>query len=219
LIAALRRELEVRTGGDSALRARLIDAESRLAARVLIERRTASILVELRRELDQLRSAFERERAARATAEHRAAEILREASGRRGRLQQASEAITELREALDVSRVMMRELQPPATGDPGIRADLDGGAKPGTQPEHEAEPEPKNSPQPEPTISPEVEPQRLNDARVRLRRAVAPQETEAGPCAYGLAHTTSRTWLIPIVRRLARTNAVVREWIKRAQSE
>ena len=48
--ASLRDELEARARADAALRARLIDAESRLAARVVLERRTTAALAELRSE-------------------------------------------------------------------------------------------------------------------------------------------------------------------------
>ena len=81
LAAALRHELAARAAAEGALRARLVDAEARLAARVLIERRTAGILAQLRAELDGLRAAFARERDARLGAERRAAELSADVSG------------------------------------------------------------------------------------------------------------------------------------------
>ena len=101
VLEALRRELDARARADAANRARLIDAEARLAARVLLERRTTAVLAQLRTELDTLRDGLARERALRAAAERRAAELERELSGQRALSRGAYDAIGELREALD----------------------------------------------------------------------------------------------------------------------
>ena len=78
-------------------RARLIDAEARLAARVLLERRTTAVLTQLRTELNTLRSGLARERALRVAAERRAAELEHELSGQRALSRGAYDAIGELR--------------------------------------------------------------------------------------------------------------------------
>jgi hypothetical protein len=75
LVSSLRHELDARGRAEAALRARLIDAEGRLATRVLLEQRTSGTLGELRTELESLRDALARERALRTDAERRAAEL------------------------------------------------------------------------------------------------------------------------------------------------
>ena len=100
VVAGLRTELESRARADAALRARLIDAESRLAARVVLERRTSAVLAELRVELDSLGGELARERTQRVDAERRAAELERELGQARGASRGAHDAIGELRGAL-----------------------------------------------------------------------------------------------------------------------
>jgi hypothetical protein len=78
-VRALRRELDARVAAEAGLRARVVQAETRLAARVLLEQRTTAALRELRSELGQLRAALGR---------------------RRERSRAAYEAISELRGAL-----------------------------------------------------------------------------------------------------------------------
>lgn len=188
LVGALRRELEARAGAEAGLRSRLIDAEGRLAARPLLARRTQSALGLIRQELEGLRSALQRERAARAAAENRVAELSRDASGRRERSQQTYQAIAELRETLEA----LRAAAPPATP-PG--------------PDPPAEPAPSD---PGP-----VEPDRFNHARVRLRETIAPQEPadEPGPAPDQATpeaqpgQRTGRPWLAPVLRALARADA------------
>jgi hypothetical protein len=101
LIRMLRHELDARTRADAAIRVRLIDAEARLAARVLLERRTTAALAGLRVELETLRDGLARERALRADAERRAGELERELSGQRALSRGAYDAIGELRGELD----------------------------------------------------------------------------------------------------------------------
>lgn len=203
LIEALRRALEIRVGTETMLRCRLFDAEGRLAARPLLDRRTEATLGLLRQELDGLRSAIEHERAARTAAELRVAELSRDAGIRQDRSRQTYEAISELREALDTLRT------PPARsgapGSEGVRADQGVGADP-------------------------VQPDPFNAARVRLRETIAPQEREPPaeppaepppepepeppaepPEAPDVAPTpvqrTSRAWLAPVIRAMARSDA------------
>ena len=128
LVDTLRRELDARAASDAALRSRVVAAETRLAARVLLDQRTAATLAELRTELDGLRAALERERARREIAERGAAELSRERDrrvaaerrtaeleqqlgGQRERSRDAYDAIGELRGALE-------RLRPPVPSEP-----------------------------------------------------------------------------------------------------
>ena len=117
LIDTLRRELDLRAGGEAALRSRLVAAESRLAARVLLDQRTTETLRQLRIEFDGLRAAVARERSrrqaaesraaplaaerrARSHAERRAGQLERELIDQRERARDAYDAIGRLREVL-----------------------------------------------------------------------------------------------------------------------
>jgi hypothetical protein len=189
VVAALRAELESRARADAALRARLIDAESRLAARVVLERRTSAALAELRTELNALGDALAQERTLRAAAEGRAAELERELREQRIVSLGAYEAISELRAAL-------ARLATPAAG-----ATPEPEEAPSVQPEPAAAlPAPPEPPAPStaappptppaeapaPPLAPPaqapappataVEPARLNDALTRLRETIAPQD-------------------------------------------
>jgi hypothetical protein len=165
VIHTLHQELETRTRADAELRARLIDAESRLAARVLLERRTTAHLAELRDELETLRGALQRERGLRSAAERRAAELERQLSGQRDRSLGAYQAIGELRQALEALRTPAVEprsvprVQPPSA----------------PPPEREPERAPPDAP------SGAVEPARLSDALTRLRGTIAPTDEPATP--------------------------------------
>lgn len=75
LVDTLRRELDARAAGEAALRSRLVAAETRLAARVLLDQRTSEALRQFRTELERLRVALEDERSRRRSAESRAAEL------------------------------------------------------------------------------------------------------------------------------------------------
>ena len=106
LVEALRRELRARAEADAALRARLVDAEGRLASRVLIDRRTTACSWSFVTSSTRLRAAFAREREARTDAERRAAELATDLSGQRHTSRQAFEAIADLRQALESLRAV-----------------------------------------------------------------------------------------------------------------
>jgi len=100
LAAALRGELELRAGAEAGLRARVVDAEARLAAREHLGRQVGKALIALRRELDELRDALGVEREARLAAERRTEELERRLRNSRARSRDALTAIGELRAAL-----------------------------------------------------------------------------------------------------------------------
>jgi hypothetical protein len=209
LAAALREELTARAAADGALRARLVDAEGRLASRVLIERRTAGILGQLRAELDGLRTAFAREREERQRAERHAAELSADLSGGRLRSRQAHDAIADLREALEglfpARSAQAAELAQPAH--PG-----DAGSAGATSPSTPAPARPSGE-----DGESVVEPGRLNDARLRLRQAAelreqgteadspAPRADPPGTEVPGEERTRG-AWLEPLWRELARSD-------------
>jgi hypothetical protein len=112
-ITALHRELGARVAAEAGLRARTVQAETRLAVRVLLEQRTAAALGELRTELDRLRDALERERARRWAAEAVAARLRAEIGGQRERSRDAHAAIEELRSTIELLRPAT-EAPPPA---------------------------------------------------------------------------------------------------------
>jgi hypothetical protein len=166
VVASLRAELETRARDDAELRARLIDAESRLSARMVLEHRTTATLGELRAELHSLADALTRERLLRTGAERRAGELERELHAQRALSLSAYVAIGELRETLA------------------------GLAEPEPEPEAVGEPEPAPAPPaaPEPGSETDlparlVEPARLSDALSRLRETIAPQEAPGQPSA------------------------------------
>ncbi len=166
VLASLRAELESRARADAPLRARLIDAESRLAARVVREQRTSAALAELRTELDALGGELARERTLRLDAERRTAELERELHDQRVTSLGAYEAIGELRQALE--RLASPPEPEPAAPPP----------EPAAQP---PAPPPAPLPVPVPAPAEAVEPARLNDALSRLRETIAPQDAPALP--------------------------------------
>jgi hypothetical protein len=198
LVDTLRRELDARAAGDAALRARLVAAETRLAARVLLDRRTTETLHQLRAELEGLRSALhderarrqaaeqriaelERERRARAQAERRVGELERELGGQRERSRDAYDAIAELRGALE-------QLAPPRPEEPA-----------GVDP-------PPPMPETGPPAGPgPVQVDRLSDALARLRESVPEpdQQSEPGP----LLLTPGGRTLEAAFRRLVKRDA------------
>ncbi len=105
-IEALRRELETRASAEARLRAQIVMAQGRLEAQAAIEGKLARTLAQLRGELDGLRRALERERAARARAERRAAELAHELTEHRRRSEHAYEAIEDLRGAMKELRAL-----------------------------------------------------------------------------------------------------------------
>jgi hypothetical protein len=204
-LGALRRELDSRARADAAVRSRLIDAEARLAARVLLERRTTATLTEFRGELDTLRGALAHERSLRAEAEQRAVELERELSGQRALSRGAYDAIGELRGTLEG----LTRPAPEAEAAPGVEPE---------PPSAAAEPEPgppagvaRPAPSSETPGPSALEPARLNDALSRLRETIAPQAQAAGePAAVGapsLLEALRRPSLEPSFRRLLRTDA------------
>ncbi len=216
LLAALRHELAARASAEGALRAGLVEAEGRLASRVLIERRTAEILGQLRQELDGLRAAFAREREGRLEAERRAAEQSADISGGRLRSRQAYDAIAELREALEglLPPALARPPDPPQVPPDPAQVPPDPAQVP---------PDPAQVPPPPPLGVREggeavVQPDRLNDARLRLRQAAElreqgaatefPSVPAAEPARDEVADTdrTGRAWLEPLWSGLARTD-------------
>jgi hypothetical protein len=182
----------------------LVDAESRLAARVLLEQRTRAVLHELRSELETLRDALarerklreqaetaagelERERDLRAAAERRLAELERQLQGQREMSRGAHSAIGELREALEQLSRPQTEAALPLTE----------AAAPLTEAAalHTEAPAAPSGP-PTPTTAPSralVEPARLNDALTRLRETITPQDAPAaaGGAAAAAAPTRS----------------------------
>jgi hypothetical protein len=202
VVAGLRAELESRARADAALRARLIDAESRLAARVVLERRTSAAVAELRSELGVLVDALSRERTLRAGAERRAAELEAQLREQRVVSLDAYEAIGDLREALGRLAVPAPDPEPEAAAEPEpepeatVEPEPEVAVEPEPEPEVAVEPErapPAPSPQlaapappPVPATIPApaaaaVEPARLNDALTRLRETIAPQDAPAAP--------------------------------------
>lgn len=207
MVAALRQELTGRTLAEAGLRSRLIEAEARLAARELLEQRTGAALGQLREELDGLRADLNREREARRDAERRADRLHTDLGGARTRTQEARQAIAEIRDALE----SLRGPGPaaPPTGRAG--ASTDPGAAAGG-----------------------VQPERLNQALLRLREQVSPQDApstpggspsegpadpsapavEPAPPSVELAPppfhpsplTVGRAWLRPAFRSLARSD-------------
>ena len=199
LVASLRAELQSRAREDAAMRARLIDAESRLAARILVEERTAATLGELRVELDSLADELARERLLRAGAERRAGELERELRAQRVVSLDAYRAIGELREALhhlatpEPEPDIAPDREPPAAPEAAAAARPEATARPAPEASAPPEPDPERTAQREPAPGPKtatepapaalVEPARLNDALTRLRGTIAPQDARDPPAA------------------------------------
>jgi hypothetical protein len=111
LVAALRAELAMRATAEAGLRARVVDAETRLAARAVLSQRTAETLREVRAELDRLVELVATERSRRETAERRAAELEAELAAHRGRSADADREIASLSGSLE-------QLRTPGGGSP-----------------------------------------------------------------------------------------------------
>ena len=112
LVQALRAELAMRAHAEAGLRARAVDAETRLAARLLLSQRTIEALRLVRAELDQLGGLLTDERARRQAAEQRVAELERQLATDRGRSDDAAAEIAALRDSL-------QQLRAPAEAGPG----------------------------------------------------------------------------------------------------
>ncbi|MGI8715274.1 MAG: hypothetical protein ACR2NR_19250, partial [Solirubrobacteraceae bacterium] len=189
LVDTLRRELDARAAADASLRARVVTAETRLAARVLLDQRMTATLEQLRKELYGLRGALQRERTLREAAERRVAQLEGELGGQRERSRDAYAAIGELRGALDYLRPASPppppEPLPPAA--PAQGADDSGSAPGGAGP---------------------VQAARLTDAFTRLRESVAPPEPVGDPLTGSLVLAgVGRPTLAAAFRRLVRSDA------------
>jgi hypothetical protein len=155
LITALRAELGARAGAEAGLRARLVASETRLAARVLLEQRTASTLRELRSELQRLAGALDRERELRRAAEAQAAALRAQLGGQRERSRDVYDAIDEIRGAL--GHLREPDAEAPALAGPVTPEPAPGGVGAGA-----------------------VTPERLSDALARLRETSPPREGPDG---------------------------------------
>ncbi len=158
LVQALRAELAMRAHAEAGLRARAVDAETRLATRVLLSQRTAEALRLVRDELAQLGGLLTDERARRQAAERRVAELEQELATDRGRSDDADREIVALRESL-------QQLRTPVPTDASAVADAE---SPGDAP-HGA--------------LAEVRADRLNDALTRLRAGTEPIDPLPAPAA------------------------------------
>jgi hypothetical protein len=153
LVQALRGELAMRAHAEAGLRARAVDAETRLTARVLLSQRTAEALHQVRAELDQLAGLLSEERARRQAAEQRAAELERQLAADRGRSDDAAVEIAALRDSLQQLRGPAEDERATAAGD----ASQSAGA--------------------------EVRADRLSDALTRLRAGTEPIDPGPGAAA------------------------------------
>ncbi|MEO6859805.1 MAG: hypothetical protein ABI323_14680 [Solirubrobacteraceae bacterium] len=153
MVDALHRELSARALAETGMRARLIEAEARLAARDVLAQRTGTVLRALRDELDELRAELARERAGRQAAEAEAERLRSDLGGARTRTQEAHRAIAEVRGTLEALRGPGGD--PQAGQEPAAPTGMAGG----------------------------LEPERLSAALSRLREQIAPQENPVGPDA------------------------------------
>ncbi|MFZ0387822.1 MAG: hypothetical protein WAL22_19315, partial [Solirubrobacteraceae bacterium] len=156
LVQALRAELAMRAHAEAGLRARAVDAETRLMARGLLSQRTAEALRQVRAELDQLAGLLTDESARRQAAERRVVELEQQLAADRGRSDDAAAEIAALRESL-------QQLVAPAD-------DHDPGA-PGDESHGDAAP----------TAATEVRADRLSDALTRLRAGTDPIDPVPAP--------------------------------------
>jgi hypothetical protein len=185
LVVALRTELDVRLRTETKLRARLVDAEARLAAREQLAERTGGVLMQLREELDGLRAAVTQEREARQAAERHADTLEHELSSQRERSHHAYEAIVELREEIDAIRAVAAaavEPEPEPEPEPEVEVEPEAAVEVETEPAVEVEDEVELPA--EAAAEPEA-PDRLSEALVRLRDVIppldAPPAAEAAP--------------------------------------
>ncbi len=204
LLRALRAELDQRARAEAALRARLLDAETRMAARQLLARRTATTLLALRGELDGLRGAIGREREARRAAELRVSGLAVELERMRRRSQDAYESIAELRGIVERLRAGAPEPEP----EPERERELGRAPDPvEAGPANPAAAAPTGAP---PGSEPAV---RLSEALVRLRDGIPPLDgrveggapTHEGETAAELP-AALRPWLRSAIAALTRTD-------------
>jgi hypothetical protein len=112
LVGALRAELAMRASAEAGLRARVVDAETRLAARMTAAQRTAEALREVRAELGGLAQLVAGERSRRQAAERRVGELERELRELHERHEPGSDASREIGDL----RGSLAELQAPEPG-------------------------------------------------------------------------------------------------------
>ncbi len=250
LLAALRAELDRRARAEAALRARLVDSETRVAARQLLERQTAATLGQLREELDGLRGMLARERAMRESAERQTQVLEGDLARLRAQSSEAYAAIAELRSVIESLRAFLpaaprdadaagAETEPAAQPEPEAPVAEAEAPVPVTEPAAPPEPEavvaeaePAAPPEPATTAAEPARPtpdasepvadepvadgqpsERLSEALVRLRDAIAPLDAAAVPspaeppsvAAPAAPVTVDRAWLRPVFAALART--------------
>jgi hypothetical protein len=156
LVPALRAELAMRAHAEAGLRARAVDAETRLAVRVLLSQRTVQALDQLRGEFEQLAGLLTDERVRRRAAEQRVAELERQLATDRDRVDDADREVAALRDSL-------QQLRAPAAG-------------------HERAAPGDGSPDDAPASAvTEVQADRLSDALTRLRAGTEPIGTAPAP--------------------------------------
>jgi hypothetical protein len=156
LVQALRAELAMRAHAEAGLRARAIDAETRLATRVLLSQRTAEALRLVRAELAQLAGLLTDERARREAAERRVAELEQQLATDRGRTSDADHEIAAVRDSL-------QQLRSPAEDQITVAADGESLGDASTN------------------AVIEVRADRLNDALTRLRAGAEPIDQVPAP--------------------------------------
>ena len=231
LLAALQAELEQRARTEAALRARLVESETRIAARQLLERQTAATLGQLRDELDGLRGALTRERRGRQAAERHAEALGRDLGRLHVESREANEAVSELRGLIEELRAAAPTS--PAEAEVGGQPHAVVAGQP-VQGEHAPEPDGADG---VPDVaagvpdgaadvphaaaadpSAESEPaDRLSEALVRLRDVIAPLDAVVSeprgasspgvPAAAAPApEIADRAWLRPVFMALAATD-------------
>lgn len=184
-VDALRGELELRAAAEAHLRAELASARTTPAIPVVDSNELASVLGELRLELESLRDVVEHERVAREEAESRVSELERELQEQGIRSARVHDALAELRGLLEAVRSARGAPAPVMPSPPDALAET-------------VEPEPPAaSAEPEQPATP-VEAERLDAARARLRETVPPPEAGDDP----RAARPFKPWLQPVFRAL-----------------
>ena len=221
LLAALRAELDRRARSEAALRARLVDSETRVAARQLLERQTAVTLGQLREELDGLRGMLARERGMRESAERQTQMLEGDLARLRVQTSEAYAAIAELRSVIESLRAFL-PAAPPEPEAPVAQAEAVAPPEP-EAPAAEPEPEPAPpTPDVDEPVADGMPSERLSEALIRLRDAIAPLDATGAPSAAKPASlpspaapvtpatpatpvTVERAWLRPVFTALTRT--------------
>jgi len=195
LVQALRVELAMRAHAEAGLRARAVDAETRLAARVLLSQRTTEALGQVREELEQLAGLLTEERVRRQAAEQRVAELEQQLAAGRGRAGDAAAEIAALRESLLALRTPAEDRESRGDAPPDaaaeVRADRLSDAltrlRAGTEP---IDPAPVPVPVPVPVPAGTVAPAALTPATAGVAAAALTPAT-AGVAAAAPARVTA----------------------------